>query len=286
MLGSATVAASIDLGGGSDSLTFGNFTNSATVANTETIAGGTGNDTITLGSPLTDAMAVDLGAGANKLALANASNTGTVGNINTLIGSAGSDSITLGTAVANGSIDLGAGNDTLTLANGTNSATVTNTETIFGGSGADTIVLTGSNASMIVAGGGMNFITGNSGADMFVFDQDSAGNLSTVRNFSVADHDTIGLDTTGSATLSGNTYDLGGAALINGTDLASVANATARLAAVLNNGGNGAFVYEQDTGGLYYSANGSFAGGGREVGVITTNGTSAWTYDASKFVQV
>jgi hypothetical protein len=65
-----------------------------------------------------------------------------------------------------------------------------------------------------------------------------------------------------------------------------VANATARLATVLNNDGKGAFAFEQDTGALHYSGNGSFAGGGTEIGLITTNGTTAWTFDASKFVQV
>ena len=66
-LGAAAASASIDLGAGNDTLTFGNFANSATVANVETITGGTGADTITLGTALTTAMSVDLGTGANKL---------------------------------------------------------------------------------------------------------------------------------------------------------------------------------------------------------------------------
>ncbi len=77
----ALTNASIDLGAGNDTLTFGNFTNSATVANTETITGGTGADTVTLGTALTTAMSVDLGTGANKLTLANGGNTGTVSNV-------------------------------------------------------------------------------------------------------------------------------------------------------------------------------------------------------------
>ena len=81
-------------------------------------------------------------------------------------------------------------------------------------------------------------------------------------------------------------YNLGGAALTLNTNLADVANATARLATTLNNGGNGAFVYEQDTGGLYYSANGSFSGGGTLIGVLTTNGSTAWTFNANSFTQV
>jgi hypothetical protein len=153
-----------------------------------------------------------------------------------------------------------------------------------GGSGDDTIVLTGSNASLVDAGGGMNFITGNTGADQFVFDQDSAGNSSTIQNFN-STNDKIALDTTGSSTLTGNTYDLGGAAL-GAADLTSAADATSRLAVSLSNGGKGGFVYEQDTGELYYSANGSFAGGGTLVGVIDSSSGTPWTYNASSFTQV
>ena len=54
-LGAAAANASIDLGGGNDILTFGNFANSATVANTETVTGGSGADTVTLGTALTAA---------------------------------------------------------------------------------------------------------------------------------------------------------------------------------------------------------------------------------------
>ena len=68
------------------------------MSNTGTITGGTGNDTITLGTALTEAVQVDLGAGDNKLTLANVANTGTVSNVDTLIGGTGTDAITLGTA--------------------------------------------------------------------------------------------------------------------------------------------------------------------------------------------
>ena len=147
----------------------------------------------------------------------------------------------------------------LTLAGGTNKVSVTDTATVLGGSGNDTIVLTGSNATLVVGGGGVNFITGNSGADTFVFNQDSAGNTPPFSTSARRTRIRSALDTTGSSTLAGNIYNLGGAALINGTDLKDVANAAARMATVLTNGGNGAFVYEQDTGALYYSANGSFS---------------------------
>ena len=44
VLGTQASNASIDLGAGSDSLTFGNFANSATVSNVESITGGSGAD--------------------------------------------------------------------------------------------------------------------------------------------------------------------------------------------------------------------------------------------------
>ena len=75
----------------------------------------------------------------------------------------------------------------------------------------------------------MNFITGNTGADQFVLDQNGAGNNSTILNFSTAKWDKIALDTTGSSTLAVNAYDLGGAALVDGTNLKAVADAAARL---------------------------------------------------------
>jgi Ca2+-binding RTX toxin-like protein len=284
--GTALASGSVDLGAGSDKLTLANATNTATVANVETLVGGTGNDTITLGSMLTAAMSVDLGGGSNKLTLANAGNAGTVSNVSTLIGGAGADSIVFGGGVVNGSVDLGGGSDTLTLANFTNSVTVANTETVHGGSGSDTIVLQGSVAATVIGGGGINFITGNSAADRFVFDQNSSGNISTVMNFNAAKGDTIALDTTGSSILARNAYDLGGAALVLNHDLADVANTAARLSSTLANGGKGAFVYQQDTGNLFYSSNGSFSGGGTLLGSITTNGATPWVFNSNSFTQV
>src|SRR5262249_17958335 len=159
----------------------------------------------------------------------NATNTGTIGNVETVVGGTGADAVTLSAALVNGNVDLGSGSDTLQLANFTNHVSVTNTETVFGGSGDDMVVLSGSNASMVVGSAGMNFITGNGGADQFVLDQNSAGNVSTIQNFNAAKGDKIALDTTGSATLAVNAYDLGGAALVDNTNLKAVANAAARL---------------------------------------------------------
>jgi Ca2+-binding RTX toxin-like protein len=203
-----------------------------------------------------------------------------------VIGGSGADVVTIGTALVNGSVDLAGGSDTLQLGNLTNRVSVTNTETVFGGTGNDTVVLTGSNAALVVGGAGMNFITGNTGADQFVLDQNSAGNTSTILNFSAAKGDKIALDTAGNGTLSGNAYNLGGTALIDGTDLKAVADAASRLAAVESNGGNGGFVYQQDTGELYYSTNGVFAGGGTLIGVVDSGSNVPWIYNSNAFVQV
>jgi Calpain family cysteine protease len=285
-LSTAAINSSIDLGAGNDALYLGNVSNMAAVANVETIVGGSGNDTITLGTTLTPTMLVDLGAGTNKVTLANSSNSGTVRNVSILIGGTGTDSVTLGTAVTNGLVDLGGGSDTLTLANAANSVTVMNTETVIGGTGNDTIVLSGNVASQVSGGAGMNFITGGTAADTFVFDQSSAGSVTRVMNFSTMNGDKIALDTTGSNVLGHNTYDLGGAPLTLNADLVNVANATARLHTTLANHGKGGFAFEQDNGQLYYSSNGSFAGGGTLIGIITTDGTHPWAFNVSSFIQV
>ncbi len=203
-----------------------------------------------------------------------------------MIGGAGNDAIAFGTAAVNGSMDLGAGSDTLALAGYTNRVSVTNVETVQGGSGSDTIVLCGSVASTVLGGGGMNFITGNTGADQFVLDQSSHASCTWLMNFSSAKGDRIALDTAGNATLSANTYDLGGAALVVNTDLAAAADAASRFAITLNNGGKGAFVYQQDTGELFYSGNGSFAAGGSLISVITSDGVTPWAFNANSFMQV
>jgi len=186
----------------------------------------------------------------------------------------------------NGSVDLGVGSDTLSLANFTNRVSIANTETVHGGSGNDTIILTGSVAATVIGGAGLNFITGNSAADQFVFDQNSYGNLTMLLNFGASKGDKIALDTTGSNTFSTNAYDLGGTGLILNKDLAGVANLTGRLATTLPNGGKGGIVYQQDTGELFYSANGSFIAGGTLIGIITTDSSKPWAFNASSFVQV
>jgi hypothetical protein len=97
--------------------------------------------------------------------------------------------------------------------------------------------------------------------------------------------DKIGLDTDNSFTLTTNAYDTTGTLTDNG-NIKAVADNGTLLTTTLSTGGKGGFVYQQDTGELFFSANGNFTGGGTLIGVITTNGSTAWTYDFTKFIDV
>ena len=108
-LGTALVNGSIDLGAGNDTLTLANGTNSASVSNTETVTGGSGNDSITLGAAASNA-SIDLGAGNDALTLGAFANTVTIANTETITGGTGADVVTLGTALAASmQVDLGGG---------------------------------------------------------------------------------------------------------------------------------------------------------------------------------
>ena len=181
--------------------------------------------------------------------------------------------------MTNGSADLGTGSNTLQLANTTNSVSATNVASVLGGTGDDTIVLIGSNASYVDGGGRSDVITGNTGPNEFVFDQNSAGNSSTLENFDNTKGDTVGLNTT-------SIYNVGGAGIADGVDIVAVADNTTLLATTLTNGTAGGFAYESDTGALYYNSTGDFSGGGTLIGTITTDGSTPWVYDPTAFVQV
>ena len=81
-----------------DKLTLANGANTGTVKNIETLIGGTGADTITLGAAATNA-SIDLGAGSDTLTFGNFTNTATVANTETITGGTGTDTITLATAL-------------------------------------------------------------------------------------------------------------------------------------------------------------------------------------------
>ena len=274
---------SLDLGDGADRLTLANAANAASLFNIETVVGGSGADAITLSTAMAGG-SVDLGAGADVLTLGDVSNSLTVAHVETVTGGIGDDAVTLSAPLFNGAVDLGAGSDTLKLGNFTNVVTIANVETVTGGAGADTLTVASGTAAMIIGGGGVDHITGHDG-DLFVFDQKAAASYSTIMNFNEAGGDRIGLDTGGDTTLAVDAYSLTGP-LEDGVNITSAADSSALHVAALDTGGGGGFVYEQDTGGLYYSATGDFTGGGVLIGVITTNGSTPWTYDFAAFREV
>ena len=100
-----------------------------TVSNTETITGGTGDDTVTLGGTQTSGT-IDLGIGTDTLNLVAGANALSISNVETVNGTASDDTLTLIAPFTGGTIDLAGGIDSLTLADGGNTLTVSNTETI------------------------------------------------------------------------------------------------------------------------------------------------------------
>jgi len=137
-----------------------------TLANMETVVGGTGTDIVTLGSGVDNTIAAT--------------------NMETISGGDGNDTINLGDAGIIARISGGGGNDTVNLANGANDVDFFGTETINGGTGADIITSQDSTAETINGGGGNDTITGSggndrligaTGADRFVFSGQLPANL-------------------------------------------------------------------------------------------------------------
>ncbi|MBP0651228.1 hypothetical protein J8J40_29650, partial [Mycobacterium tuberculosis] len=87
-----------------DKLSLGNFINTATVSNAETIIGGASTDLVTLGNGFTGT--VDLGAGLDRLTINAEGATATLSNVETIVAGAGSDVLTLATALSGRSLDL------------------------------------------------------------------------------------------------------------------------------------------------------------------------------------
>jgi Ca2+-binding RTX toxin-like protein len=156
----AYTGGSIDLLAGSDSLTLGDFTNTLTASNTETITGGSGDDTITLGTTQSSGV-IDLMGGTDTLNLAAGSNTLTVSNTETINATA-----------------LNAGHVLTLSGSGTTAATLdggdlaagayTGDLTVTAGAGGSSIT-TGSGADIITGGTGGDTLTGGGGNDAFVF---------------------------------------------------------------------------------------------------------------------
>jgi VCBS repeat-containing protein len=200
-----------DLGGGADRLTLVNGTTGVVVSNTETITGGTGADTVTLGAAQASG-SINLGAGTDTLLLSSAGNNKlTVSNTETITGGTLNDAITLGAAQASGAIDLDAGIDSLRLSSaGNNTLTVTGTETITGGSKNDAITLgTAQSSGTINLGAGTDTLLLSSDGDNKL----TVSNAETVTGGSWNDGIKLG------AALSGGLIDLDA-----GTDSLTLAN--------------------------------------------------------------
>ena len=100
------------------------------VANTETIIGGTGADTIILVNAVANAN-IDLHAGNDTLSFGDFTNSASVANVETITGGTGNDAITLASALTTTtSIDLGSGSNKLTLAASGGTGSVSNVRTL------------------------------------------------------------------------------------------------------------------------------------------------------------
>ncbi len=135
----------VNLAGALDTLNLANGANVLTVFNTDTVNGGTGFDTVTLGS-------------AANIA---------VNSVESVIGSSGIDHVTLnagpGVALINASFDLGGDNDTLTLnvfGTPTLNLTLANVETVDSTGGIEAVTLTNvANGLSIDLGTGFDTLT-------------------------------------------------------------------------------------------------------------------------------
>lgn len=223
----------IDLGAGTDSMSFANGTNTSTISNTETITGGTGNDTITLATAITSGN-VDLGVGTDSLTLANGTNSVTVANIETVTGGTGADTVTMSAVASSGDIvDLNGGADSLTLANGTNTLDVRDIETVTGGTGNDTLTISTTGTWNIDLSTGTNSITINSGV--------SGTYNFTLANVSAINNGSNGADTVTLAnSQSGLSVRLGGGGSTDTLNLADGGNTVSVWEDVeIVNGGTG-----------------------------------------------
>ncbi len=130
----------VDLGGGTDTLSLFNGNNSINIYNVESIQGGTGNDTIVLMTALTGGT-IDLGAGTDTLVLANGANIITIANVETILAAPVTTRWCWFRPLPGEAIDLAGGTDTLTLSNAGDSVNLKNVEVVVGGAGNDTVVL-------------------------------------------------------------------------------------------------------------------------------------------------
>ncbi len=272
-----------NLAGGTDTLIFGNFTNNAVVSNVETLTGGSGADTVTLGTALSGSMAVNLFGGVDTLNLGNFTNTGTIAGVEKLNGGTGNETITYSGSITGAVISLGTGTDSVTLGGTLNTVRVVAVETVTGSAGSDSVTNGGSGAVTFTGSGGFDTYVGGTGVDTVVLDHAGISDVVQIKSFRVSGADKIALDVAAVATNGVDAFDIGGATLVANTNIKSIANDGNVAATVLSNGGSGGFVYAQDTGNLYYDADGDFSSGSTLIATVLAGGTTPWTYDIAGF---
>ncbi|MBX9701106.1 MAG: calcium-binding protein, partial [Acetobacteraceae bacterium] len=237
-----------DLWGGRDLLLLPDGGNLVSVANAETITGGSGADIVTV-TALETALVIDLGKGSDRLFLPDAWNTVTASNVERINGGSMMDLVTLATPADGVVVDLGGGNDQLTLSSlGPNRVTVRAVETVIGGRADDdvTVASTGTGGTFLDLGAGTDRVTlpaggsstvtvtnvevviGSSGADTVRL---SGGQPSNVR---ISDVETI-VGSWGSDTVTLDTPLVGGSIdLREGADTLILSGAGANQVTVAN----------------------------------------------------
>jgi len=142
------------------------------------------------------------------------------------------------------------------------------------------MMIGGTGGARMVGGAGVNTAVGGSGTDYFTFI--SAGSADRMNVTGMSNNDVIELDTNRSNDMTGNAFTLSQNLKYN-VNITSVASASAFNTV---NFGQAGFVYRQDTGGLYYDADGKFSSGAILIGTITGTNGSPWQFDIDNIQQV
>ncbi|WP_425404895.1 FecR domain-containing protein [Hwanghaeella sp.] len=143
VLDNAVSGTSFDFGdiGDADTLTLFDGTNSIIVSDIQTVNGGSGNDTIIVGS--TTLITLSLGGGTDTVIASGVSNFNVtaLSNVENFVGSSGNDNIGLASGLTAGSVyDGGGGVNSLTLFSGaSNTASISNFLNIFGSSFSESL---------------------------------------------------------------------------------------------------------------------------------------------------
>jgi len=318
------VGMEFDLGDGNDKLILNNSSsNTITVSNIETVIGNSGADTVTFGTVVTNG-SVQLGYGHDTVILADGNNLLSVNGVQTIWGGTGNDTIT-STGFADITMHGGAGNDVLSgndwddtlygddgddilkgndgedrLYGGAGNDTLyggSDEDVLSGGDGNDTlyggddddvlygdagndVLYGGGGNDRLVGGSGVNTVSGGDERDYFTFTSATSGDRMIITD--MTDDDRIELDTNRSSMFTGNAYQLS-QALQDNVNIKDVNNANAMSKVDFHQAG---FVYQQDTGNLYYDADGDFSSGSILIGTISTANGCAWDYDFNNFREV